>query len=71
MQLPQIFHTGGRLHNTRLNHKGNPGLGGDEGMRVQDVEKTLLPPPHPGRWAGALESDSQGFEMPLGSPRAG
>lgn len=64
MQLPQIFHTGGRLHNTRLNHKGNRGLGGDEGMRLQGLEKTLLPPPHPGRWQGLCSLTLTGLKCP-------
>lgn len=44
MQLPQIFHTGVRLHNTRLNHKGNGGPGGDVGMRTWGLEKCSLVP---------------------------
>lgn len=51
MQLPQIFHTGVRLHNTRLNHKGNRGLGGDVKMRTCRYEKILLCPSHQWRWA--------------------
>lgn len=42
MQLPQIFHSGVRLHNARLNHKGNGGLGGEVGIGACGFGKMLL-----------------------------